>query len=114
MLSQTFSKWAVVLEYHLNKEFIAQKLCINKAKPKLNCGGKCQMMKKLAEEEKQDPSNTTGNTSRLKLPELVCSNESNSLTIPSQALATSSYNEEPPFFMHEFPAFSIFHPPSLS
>lgn len=33
------------------------KNCINKAKPKLHCNGKCQLMKKMQEEEKKDQEN---------------------------------------------------------
>lgn len=113
MLMQTFSSWLVVFEYNLNKDFITQKLCINKAKPKLNCNGKCQMMKRLAEEEKQNCSNTTSNTARIKLPELVFSNEINQPVIPSVDLIASIYNEDSPIFINNAPAGSVFHPPTL-
>jgi hypothetical protein len=113
MLSQTFSKWLVVIEYNLNKDFVAQKLCINKAKPKLNCHGKCQMMKRLAEEETQNSTNTTNNTSKIKIPELVFSNETTQLIFSSPVPTTISYNEEPPFFMDNAVISAIFHPPAL-
>jgi hypothetical protein len=51
---QTFSKWVCVLDYQLNKEYIANNLCINKTKRE--CKGKCQLLKKLNETE----SNTKG------------------------------------------------------
>ena len=57
---QTFSTWLWVLDYQVNQAYIAKNFCINKARPKLHCNGKCQLAKKLAEEEK---SNTSGNTS---------------------------------------------------
>jgi hypothetical protein len=113
MLSQTFSKWLVVIEYNLNKDFVAQKLCINKAKPKLNCHGKCQMMNRLVEEEIQNSTNTTNNTSKIKIPELVFSNETTQLIISSPVPTTISYNEEPPFFMDNAVISAIFHPPAL-
>ena len=111
MLTQTFSKWLVVLEYSLNRDFIAQKLCVNRVKPKLHCNGKCQMTKKLAEEEKQNSSNTGNNTSKIKIQEVVYSDETQQVTVPLVSLSSFSYNEEPPVFMHDAPAFSIFHPP---
>jgi hypothetical protein len=37
-----------VLEYAVNYEYIATKLCVNKAKPELACNGKCHLMKELA------------------------------------------------------------------
>src|SRR5690349_1774904 len=48
---QTFSKWVWELDYQLNKAYLAKDLCINKSKPQLHCNGKCQLAKKLAEEE---------------------------------------------------------------
>jgi hypothetical protein len=113
VLTQTFSKWMVVLEYSLNKEFIAQKLCEIKAKPKLHCNGKCQMMKRLAEEEKQNSSSTTNHTFKISLPEVLFSNNTDQLTIPSLSLSASSYNEEPPVFIYDAPSSPVFHPPAL-
>jgi hypothetical protein len=37
-----------VLDYVVNYEYITKVLCINKAKPKLQCNGKCHLMKELA------------------------------------------------------------------
>jgi hypothetical protein len=53
---QTFSSGFVVLNYYTNTAAFA-KNCENKARPKLHCNGKCQMMKKLKQEEKQDQQN---------------------------------------------------------
>ena len=33
--------------FELNKEYIIKKYCVNKAKPKLKCNGKCHLSKKL-------------------------------------------------------------------
>ena len=53
---QTFSSGFVVLDYYSNTASFAQN-CENKARPKMHCNGKCQMMKKLKQEEKQDQQN---------------------------------------------------------
>lgn len=37
-----------LLEYGLNYDYIAEVLCINKAKPELHCDGKCYLKKQLA------------------------------------------------------------------
>jgi hypothetical protein len=58
LIGQTFHKPFVLLDYHLNIEAYAKK-CVNKAKPKLRCQGRCQAMKKMQEEEKKQPSNRT-------------------------------------------------------
>jgi len=37
-----------VINYVLNYEYISKVLCVNKAKPKMQCNGKCHLMKELA------------------------------------------------------------------
>ena len=50
---QTFRGIVVIADYYTNTGAFA-KNCVNKARPKMHCNGKCQMMKKLREEEKQE------------------------------------------------------------
>jgi hypothetical protein len=51
--AQTFNKALIMLDYYTNTASFA-KNCINKARPMLHCNGKCQMMKKLQQEEKKE------------------------------------------------------------
>lgn len=51
--THTFNQVAIVLNYYVNTASFA-KVCENKARPMMHCNGKCQMMKKLKEEEKKD------------------------------------------------------------
>lgn len=37
-----------VIDYVVNYEYISKVLCVNKAKPKMQCNGKCHLMKELA------------------------------------------------------------------
>ena len=55
-VAQTFSKAFVIAGYYANTAAFA-KNCINKARPALKCHGKCQVMKKLVQEEKQEQEN---------------------------------------------------------
>ena len=55
-LAQTYSKGFIIAAYYSNNASYA-KNCINKATPKLHCNGKCQMMKKLKQEENKDKQN---------------------------------------------------------
>src|SRR4051794_33453797 len=105
LLTQTFSKWVVVVEYRLNKNFIAQNLCINKARPKLHCNGKCQMMKRLTAEEEQNSSGN--NTAKIRIQELVFVDEMNKPALPSPAYIQLSYNEELPVLKYSSPTASI-------
>ena len=54
-----FNRVWIVLDYVTNTEAFA-KNCENKAKPQLHCKGKCQMMKKLKEEERKEQQNPSG------------------------------------------------------
>ncbi len=49
--AHTFGNGFYIADYYTNPAKYA-KNCINKAKPKLNCNGKCQLMKKIQEQEK--------------------------------------------------------------
>ena len=52
-ITQTFRQAAIVGGYYIDNQQYA-KNCINKSKPQLHCNGKCQMMKKLKQEQKKD------------------------------------------------------------
>jgi len=46
----------MVLDYYANTAAFA-KNCINKAMPEMKCNGKCQLMKKLREEQEKQQQN---------------------------------------------------------
>lgn len=54
--AQTFNQLTIVVDYYANTAAYA-KNCENKAKPMLHCNGRCQMMKKLKQEENKDKQN---------------------------------------------------------
>ncbi|MGZ3940520.1 MAG: hypothetical protein ACXVBK_17245 [Flavisolibacter sp.] len=113
VLAQAFSKWLVVAEYKMNKDFIAKNLCINKVRPKIHCNGKCQMMKRLAEEEKENTSNNTNNSPQVKVQEVLFCMDINRPAIPSLTCVTPVYNEKPCLFKQHSPIGSVFHPPAV-
>ena len=61
-----FSKAIVWANYEINKSEITRKYCENKAKPKLQCDGKCHLKKQLKEEEKKE-KNEGSNESKEKV-----------------------------------------------
>ena len=111
VLTQAFSKWLVVIEYKWNKDYIVKNLCVNKARPKMHCNGKCQMMKRLAEEEKQN-SEENSTSSKSKIQDVVFSNEIFKPQLPLLIKLKTVYNEERPLSKYSSPAGSIFHPPA--
>ena len=51
--AQVFSQAAIIMDYYTNVTAYNKK-CENQARPQIHCKGKCQMMKKLKEQEKKD------------------------------------------------------------
>jgi len=108
---QTFNQGLIVFGFYANQDAIARKLCVNKAKPKMLCHGKCQLMKKLQEEEKKDKENS----------ERKIDNKAEIVFI-NDASTNINYNLEPgmcnSFPLHKDPLLNfylidIFHPPQL-
>jgi hypothetical protein len=56
-ITSSFCNAFIVFDYYGNTASYA-KNCVNKNLPKLHCNGKCQMMKKLQQEEKKDKNNS--------------------------------------------------------
>jgi len=108
LISAHFSKLYVFAGFELNRSYIAEKLCINKNKPELNCHGKCFLMKKLAETEKKQESERTAQQKNLFQEIATLANSR--FKFNTQLLAEintpfiSNYQ-----LIREFP---IFHPPS--
>lgn len=106
-MTQAFTGAAIVGSYYVNTADYA-KNCINKARPKLHCNGKCQMMKKLKQEEKKDAQN----------PERKSNGRDEVLSSKSHFASLSFLH--PPIFTNHFyyrsfstsdMAMDIFHPP---
>lgn len=104
---QTFSKSFVLFDYFANTAAYA-KNCINKQKPKMNCNGKCQMMKKLKDEEKKDTQNPVR---KGDFKEEVLSSRSFFTLVHSTSIVSINIGQDPfiadPINMPR----SIFHPP---
>jgi hypothetical protein len=107
-MAQTFSRSIAMADYMVNLEAY-KKACINKAKPKLQCNGKCQMLKKV---KKQDGDNeTSAPVPIFNQLEVVLSSKSffPSLNVISTNVITSFYTYNDDFSSNYLGA--IFHPP---
>lgn len=57
LLMQCMARYVVTGVFNLNKDYIARNLCENRAKPQLNCCGKCYLRKQLRKaDDNQSPS----------------------------------------------------------
>ena len=63
-LIQTFSEAVIIIDFYANQKYIAQNLCVNKDKPMMHCCGKCQLRKRLQQQQnsdKQSPEQRSSN-----------------------------------------------------
>jgi hypothetical protein len=62
--TQTFSRYLLVADYYVNTSVFIEN-CINKDRPWMHCNGRCQLCKKLHQqdntEDKQAPERRSGN-----------------------------------------------------
>lgn len=106
----SFHQAVIVLDYYANTASFAR-ACENKARPMMHCNGKCQMMKKLKEEEKKEGQNPTRKNENKD--EVVYTNAS------VVAVANLSQNSSKRFYAYPDTPFpkgvyaSVFHPPAL-
>lgn len=94
--------------YSINKQVIAEKLCVNKANPKLHCEGKCYLGKQLqkAEEgEKKSAANI------LKEKNEFISNHSMIQCFQPYQTKTSKLYYPTSLNLPNSPVFDVIHPP---
>ncbi len=66
-----------VIDYLVNKEYIAKNLCVNKDKPRSCCKGKCHMVKQLQktnQKSEKDPKNTSNRIQLKEFDEYILDN----------------------------------------
>jgi hypothetical protein len=68
ILFQQGSKSFIVLDYLLNKKYIASVLCENKNKPQMHCNGKCHMRKQLQAAEKKEGNEKQNLNEKQEMP----------------------------------------------
>lgn len=107
MLTQTFQMGIIEAEFFINRTKIAETLCENKAKPELQCAGKCQLKKEL--EKKNEPQ------SQRPFHEMSC------FILPALPVITFSVEptEKKPLayaghFHSQTCISEIFHPPGIA
>lgn len=105
--TQTFGQAITVANFYINQNYIAKKLCVNKDKPQMKCCGKCQLSKKLKQEEKQDQQNPERKDSKTE----VLSSKSFFPDFKSVVTSSSILFKSYPLFESIKMPMGIFHPP---
>lgn len=109
-VSQTFAGPFIMLDYFMNTAAYA-KNCVNKARPKMHCNGKCQAMKKIQEEEKKEQQNSERKTEG-KFQQ-VLSSKSFFLQIPATDITITKATESEITYPLTDIAYAFFHPPQV-
>lgn len=104
-----------VFEYVVNYDYIANVLCVNKAKPEMKCNGKCHLMKELAKaSDAEMPSSQDKKTQHqeveiLFLEKMITFHFSPIYSLEEKKEINSNYSNL--YFQEN--RFSIFHPPTV-
>ena len=97
----------ILLEYKINQKAFA-KNCINKAKPQLQCKGKCQMRKKIKEEQEQENHSFANQKTDFTFIIPIVSPETPSFNLKDLKSKSGIYKSN----LHPSLSYrSIFHPP---
>lgn len=101
-------KTLTVTSYYLNKTYISQELCVNKAKPRVQCNGKCYLKKQLKKEEDRHKDSPV---QQEKLPDLFWIEHDN---VEKPFYAAIIAEEIVPYLFHyQYLFYSyLFHPPA--
>jgi hypothetical protein len=109
---QSFYSAGITMWFHLNRSYIAQKLCVNKARPEMKCKGNCVLKKKLKEaENQQDDHGTKQLKEWISVPPFIISQNLYQFNPAIQSQVQIPKIEDNYHFLAQF---AIFHPPILS
>lgn len=103
-----------VLEYVVNYEYISKVLCINKDKPKLQCNGKCHLMKELAKASAAEKPLSSDKKVNYPILDVLIFEEIKSFEIGPVCFGTKE-KINPYYFNLYFHlnSASVFHPPTF-
>jgi hypothetical protein len=66
LLLQSFGRELLVLNFAANQAAITAKYCVNKARPRLHCDGKCYLARQLRRAENGHPKAPAGTLAKVK------------------------------------------------
>ncbi len=109
VMGQTLNRAVIVTSYYANTSAYA-KNCENKARPKMHCNGRCQMMKKMRQEENKDKQNPDR---RNGYDEVLSSKSFFTTTITTYSVPSLQHVSGYRFNIPSPQPRSIFHPPGV-
>jgi hypothetical protein len=58
--AQSFSKWCLITQFQVNRDYIARNLCVNRLNPVSCCKGTCFLNKKLSDDQSKQEAPGNG------------------------------------------------------
>ncbi|MEY4012763.1 MAG: hypothetical protein RIT22_1887 [Bacteroidota bacterium] len=103
-----------VVDYVVNYEYISKVLCENKDKPKLQCNGKCHLMKQLAKAAETENPKSSDKKQNTPIQEVLFFKEIKSFSIVSFSFSTESKINSSYLELYSYlNTNSVFHPPTI-
>ena len=103
-----------VVDYVVNYEYISKVLCENKDKPKLQCNGKCHLMKELAKAAETENPKSSDKKSFSPIQEVLFFKEIKTYNLVSSSCSKQTKNSSSYLNLYSFlNANSEFHPPTF-
>ena len=110
VLLQTFSREVLVVDYALNRATITARFCVNKARPQLQCNGRCYFTKQLKQQQERENQLPSPLRERLEMLPLgpACRVPPRPATYPA---VTGRYHRLPAPSLPSLGSRAIFRPP---
>ena len=108
------TKIGILIDFNINRDFIAAVLCINKEKPMTMCNGKCYLSEQLKKAEEQEEQQAP--TSKKERLEIVCffiKNPPGFLFLSDRYSRKLNHAYKDEFYRSSFAA-DVFRPPKLN
>ncbi len=103
-----------VVDYVVNYEYISKVLCENNDKPKLQCNGKCHLMKELAKAADTENPKSSDKKSFSPIQEVLFFKEIKTVALVSCVCSKQTKNGSSYLNLYSFlNANSEFHPPTI-
>ena len=111
LLGQMFKSNLLIMQYVVNRKYIAENLCENRSRPELKCEGRCYLCKKLKKEEKKDQDNPSRRIDGSF--ELMAFDQAEDLPILTGMAVDHQFA---PYTQHIYDVYqsTCFHPPACS
>ena len=107
ILSSGFTKLLLYAGYELNKDYISNTFCVNKAKPVMQCKGKCYLAKKLKQADQSEQKQGQSSIKRYLVEAFLPTGERFKYFTKQIGVCLPKIED----FHSSITANSIFHPP---